>query len=115
SGDAEREGEGAGNRNGGQSNARRAIKVGDLKTRDIAAGRERLRYFRLVQKPVRAVAALGDKLKLSTGIDRVKFDLHPRRDNAARNIDDMDRYARHGARSLPHLPREAGEALGGQR
>jgi hypothetical protein len=97
-----------------QSNALRAIKAGDLKNRDVAAGRERLRQLRVVHEPVRADTALGDELKLSAGIDRMQLDLHPRRDDAPRNIDDMDRHARHGSRSLAHLPREAGEALGEQ-
>src|SRR5262249_27844307 len=95
-------------RHGRQSNALRAIKAGDLKNRDVAAGREGLRYFRRIQNPVRADAALGDKRELPAGIDRVEFALHPRRDNTPRHVDDMDRYARHGSRSSPHLPREAG-------
>src|SRR6266545_400490 len=89
------ESDGVEERHSGQRDTFRAIKVVDVEKSHIAAGFEGLRQLRLVQQPVGADMALGDELELAVRDDHTKLDLHPDRQNAPRNVDDMDRYARH--------------------
>src|SRR5262249_56181584 len=67
-GNAEVEADDIEERHGGQSNALRAIKTGDLKNPDVAAGREGLRSFRCIPKTIRPDAALGHNTQLSAAI-----------------------------------------------